>query len=337
MTKKILSVALLLVLFASAQAEGVEKKGNPMEKGLATINRATAEAHVGFLASDALMGRKMGTHHGYIAGEYLIAALKQMGATPLYGGGFAQEFEAYAPQNGRFTVAAGEIEKIRQTPHHRKLKLRNIVAKIEGKNPQEIVVVGAHYDHLGCDPTLAGDKIYNGADDNASGVQAVLQLLRAFQSAGEQPERTVIFALWDGEESGLLGSTYFVEHFADRGKLKGYINFDMIGRNNMNHRPWQLKYLYLERDSIFKRWLQDDIRRYGLRLDPDYVAEKDFDNGSDQVPFYKAGAKIVFYHTDGHPDYHRPSDHYERINWEKMIEITQAAYLCLWRMANDAF
>lgn len=72
--------------------------------------------------------------------------------------------------------------------------MRNVLAKIEGKNKDEIVIIGAHYDHLGIDPMLDGDQIYNGADDNASGVSAVLQIARAFLATGEQPERTVIFA-----------------------------------------------------------------------------------------------------------------------------------------------
>ncbi len=335
--KRILSIALLLALLAPVQTEAREKKNSPERRGLAAISRATAEAHVGFLASDALMGRKAGTEHGYIACEYLIAVLKQIGATPLYDSGFTQNFEAYATRHGGLAVKSDVVGNIKQTPHYRKLSLRNVLAKIEGKNPQEIVVVGAHYDHLGYDPTLADDKIFNGADDNASGVQAVLQILRAFLATGVQPERTVIFALWDGEETGLLGSSYFAEHFADMGKIKGYMNFDMIGRNNMEHRPQQLKYMYLEQDSVFRQWLESDIKEYSLRLDPDYVAAKDFNAGSDQVPFYKAGARIVWYHTDGHPDYHMPSDHSESLNWDKMVEITKASFLCLWRMANLAY
>ena len=89
------------------------------------------------------------------------------------------------------------------------------MGKIEGKNPSEIVIVGAHYDHLGIDPMLDGDQIYNGADDNASGVSAVLQIARAFLATGQQPERTVIFAFWDGEEKGLLGSKAFVQSFPE--------------------------------------------------------------------------------------------------------------------------
>ncbi len=333
MIKRIL---LITLIFASLQTVARDKKNSPEQKGLATINLATAEAHVGFLASDALMGRKMGTEHGYIAGEYLISVMKQIGATPLFSD-FTQDFEAYYAYNRGWMVDAEDIETIKKKPYHRKVKLRNVLAKIEGKNPQEIVVIGAHYDHLGYDPTTVDDKIFNGADDNASGVQAVLQILRAFMAAGQQPERTVIFALWDGEESTLLGSRYFTEHFSDMGKIKGYINLDMIGRNNMENRPQQLKYMYLEQDSIFQKWLQDDISRYTLRLDPDYAPAKDFSRGSDQASFYKKGVKIVFYHTDGNPDYHMPSDHYERLNWDKMLEITKAAYLCLWRMANKDF
>ena len=108
------------------------------------------------------------------------------------------------------------------------MALRNILGKIEGKNPNEIVIIGAHYDHIGYDPMLEGDQIYNGADDNASGVQAVLQVARAFLATGEQPERTVIFAFWDGEEKGLLGSRYFAMNYPDIKKVKGYLNYDMI-------------------------------------------------------------------------------------------------------------
>ena len=331
-------IALMLTLSATAVEAKKKKKSFAEEKGVASINIETAEAHVGFLASDALRGRESGTPEGYIAGEYLISVLKQMGATPLFGKEFAQPFEAYSSErrNAGFTVNNEAIEKLKQRPH-RVAKMRNILARIEGKNPEEIVVVGAHYDHLGYDPMLVGDKIFNGADDNASGVQAVLQILRAFIVNGEKPERTVIFALWDGEERGLLGSTYFVNNFADMKKVKGYMNFDMIGRNNMEERPQHFNLLYMTKDSVFADWLKKDIENHALRLDPNFVTSEDFSGGSDQVPFFKAGAKIVWYQTGAQPDFHMPTDEASLINWDKMVEITKAAYLCLWKMANSTF
>lgn len=339
MKKRLIILLTLMAAIAIVPAEAKKReKITPEQKGILTINRPTAEAHVEFLASDALKGRESGTEHGHIAGEYLIAVLKQMGATPLFGKDFAQPFDAYSIErkNAGFTVNPEGIEKIKKAPH-RIAPMRNILAKIEGKNPEEIVVVGAHYDHLGYDEMLVGDKIFNGADDNASGVQAVLQILRAFLATGEQPQRTVIFALWDGEERGLLGSTYFVNNFADIKKVKAYMNFDMIGRNNMNHRPHHFNLMYMPEDSIYKQWLLSDIQKHSLRLDPDFKTSEDFSGGSDQVPFFKAGASIAWYQTGGQPDFHMPTDECDRINWDKMVEITKAAFLCLWKMANNTF
>ena len=339
MKKRTLLFLALICTIAITPCDAKKKdKTTPEQKGVLSINRRTAEAYVEFLASDALMGRESGTEHGHIASEYLISVLKLMGATPLLEEGFAQPFKAYSAErkNDGFTVDPNKVKKLKAKPH-RAAPMRNILAKIEGRNPEEIVIVGAHYDHLGYDPMLVGDKIFNGADDNASGVQAVLQILNAFMATGQQPEKTVIFALWDGEERGLFGSTYFVNNFADIKKVKGYMNFDMIGRNNMEHRPQQLKYLYLAKDSVYATWLKEDIKKYSLALDPGFLPSDDLSGGSDQVPFFNAGASVVWYHTDGHADYHLPSDHAERINWDKMVDITKAAFLCLWKMANTDY
>jgi hypothetical protein len=216
-------IFLLLALLEAFVMPAVAKKHkvSPEQKGLQTISVATAKAHVEFLASDWLKGREAGTEWGHIAGEYLVSVLKLMGATPLMEDGFVQHFDAYSAYNDKartYHVAPAKVERIKANPH-RVAHMRNILAKIDGKNPDEIVVIGAHYDHLGYDPILAEDQIYNGADDNASGVQAVLQILKAFLSTGVQPDRTVIFALWDGEECGLCGSKYFVNNFADIKKL----------------------------------------------------------------------------------------------------------------------
>ena len=188
---------------------------------------------------------------------------------------------------------------------------------------------------LGIDETLAGDKIYNGADDNASGVSAVMQIARAFQASGKKPLRNVIIAFWDGEEKGLLGSKYFMQHCNFVKDIKGYLNFDMIGRNNRPEQPEHVVYFYTEAHPALGQWLKDDIARYGLKLQPDYRPWDRPVGGSDNASFAVHDIPIIWYHTDGHPDYHQPSDHADKLNWEKVVEITKASFLNAWNLANE--
>ena len=181
------------------------------------------------------------------------------------------------------------------------------------------------------------DQIYNGADDNASGVQAVLQVARAFLATGVQPERTTIFAFWDGEEKGLLGSRYFAQVYPEINKVKGYLNYDMIGRNNNEANPKHFVYFYTEAYPMFGDWLKNDIVTYGLELDPNYRPWDKPVGGSDNGTFAKLGIPIIWYHTDAHPDYHMPGDQGERCNWPKMVDITKASFLAFWKLANEKY
>lgn len=309
---------------------------SPVEKGLGTINKENAEAYIGFLASDELEGREAGLRGGRIAAEYIVSNLKTMGITPL-NASYYQPFEAYNKERqkrGRFQVHPDSIAQLKQGVHQ-KLSLRNILGKIEGKNPNEYVIIGAHYDHLGVDPKLEGDPIYNGADDNASGVSAVLQVAKAFLASGQQPERTVIFAFWDGEEKGLLGSEYFVQNCPFLKDIKGYLNYDMIGRNSNEAVPEQVDYFYTEANKAFGDWLKKDIEKYGLKLKPVYHPWDKPVGGSDNGSFAKRDIPIIWYHTNGHPDYHMPGDHIEKINWDKVVDITKASFLNMWNLANE--
>lgn len=309
---------------------------SPIERALNTINRSSAEATINFLASDELQGREAGFHGSRVTSEYIVSLLQWMGVSPLADSYF-QPFDAYRKERqkkGRLEVHPDSIAKLKQEVHQ-KLTMRNVLGMIPGKNTKEYVIVGAHFDHLGIDPALDGDQIYNGADDNASGVSAVLQIARAFLASGEQPERNVIFAFWDGEEKGLLGSKYFVQTCPFLSQIKGYLNFDMIGRNNKPQQPKQVVYFYTAAHPVFGDWLKEDIRKYGLQLEPDYRAWENPIGGSDNGSFAKVGIPIIWYHTDGHPDYHQPSDHADRLNWDKIVEITKASFLNMWKMANE--
>ena len=319
-----------IILFGLILVGTVTFAQSPVEKGLNTINRSSAEATIGFLASDELQGRD-------VSSEYIASILQWMGIQPLNESYF-QPFDAYRKERqkkGRLEVHPDSVAKLKQEVHQ-KLSMRNVLAMIPGKNMKEYVIVGAHFDHLGIDPALDGDQIYNGADDNASGVSAVLQIARAFLASGQQPERNVIFAFWDGEEKGLLGSKYFVQTCPFVSQIKGYLNFDMIGRNNKPEQPKHVVYFYTAAHPSFGDWLKKDIKKYGLQLEPDYRAWDNPVGGSDNGTFAKAGIPIIWYHTDGHPDYHQPSDHADRLNWDKIVEITKASFLNMWKMANEA-
>ena len=308
----------------------------PIERALNTINRSSAEATINFLASDELQGREAGFHGSRVTSEYIVSLLQWMGVSPLADSYF-QPFDAYRKERqkkGRLEVHPDSIAKLKQEVHQ-KLTMRNVLGMIPGKNTKEYVIVGAHFDHLGIDPALDGDQIYNGADDNASGVSAVLQIARAFLASGQQPERNVIVAFWDGEEKGLLGSKYFVQTCPFLSQIKGYLNFDMIGRNNKPQQPKQVVYFYTAAHPVFGDWLKEDIRKYSLQLEPDYRAWENPIGGSDNGSFAKVGIPIIWYHTDGHPDYHQPSDHADRLNWDKIVEITKASFLNMWKMANE--
>ena len=295
MKEKVLLIFFLcnVALFVSAQSH--------MEKGLQSISRSSTEAIINFLAGDELQGREAGFHGSRVASEYIVSLLQWIGVQPLNESYF-QPFEAYRKERqkkGRLEVHPDSIAKLKQEVHQ-KLSMRNVLGMIPGKNTKEYVIVGAHFDHLGIDPALDGDQIYNGAD-----------------------------------EKGLLGSKYFVQTCPFISRIKGYLNFDMIGRNNKPQQPEHVVYFYTAAHPVFGDWLKEDIKKYGLRLSPDYRAWDNPVGGSDNGSFAKAGIPIIWYHTDGHPDYHQPSDHADRLNWDKIVEITKASFLNMWKMSNE--
>lgn len=310
-----------------------------LEKGLHSINKNTAEACITFLAGDELEGREAGTHGANIASAYLMSEMQEIGIVPLTNNGYYQMFEACNKERtmrgGRWQVNTDSINKLKNGIH-RSIKMRNVLGMIPGKNKNEYVVIGAHFDHLGVDPTLEGDQIYNGADDNASGVSAVIQIAQAFIKSGKEPERNVIFAFWDGEEKGLLGSKYFVENCSFINQIKAYLNFDMIGRNKDEQKPKHVDFFYTEAYPAFEKWSKDDIKKYHLQLEPVFRPWDKPIGGSDNGPFAQKGIPIMWYHTDGHRDYSMPGDHAEKLNWNKIVEITKAAFLNAWKLANES-
>lgn len=282
-----------------------------MDRGYRTIQSADARLFVGILASDSLQGRKAGEAGGRMAATYIVSLLDEWGIEPLSDDGYLQPFAVDG------------------------CDMNNILAVIPGKR-NEYVIVGAHYDHLGIGVAVDGDSCYNGADDNASGVSAVLQIARAVKKTRRTPQRGIIFAFWDGEEKGLLGSRHFVENCSFLSDVSAYMNFDMAGRGPVDN-PKHLTYFYTASHPLFGDWLKEDMEARLFSFIPDYRAWDKPTGGSDNAWFAKNGIPIVWYHTEGHPDYHRPSDTADKIDYEKLIDITRAAFLCVWRLANEVY
>lgn len=330
--KRLAFLAVLAMLLFSAPA--MAQRG--MKKGLATINRATAEAHVRFLADDELLGRYMGSPGGRVASNYIVAQLRQLGVAPLLESYF-QPFEAYFFKSRKKLYPQGhpDIPSVYLVSDVITFRMRNVLGVIPGRRADEYVIIGAHYDHLGYNTRLESDSVYNGADDNASGVSAVLQLARAFAASGVRPERTVVFAFWDGEECGTFGSRHYLETRDTTKVLAAYMNYDMIGRNKYPDRPRHVVCFYPEAHPAFGGWLRSDIEKYGLRLEPEYKSYDKPIGGSDNAPFGERGIPVIWYHTDGHPDFHQPGDEADRINWDKLVEITRASFMAAWRLANE--
>lgn len=300
----------LVVALLSLYPLGVSSQ-KYIERGYRTILSSDARVFVEILASDSLQGRDAGEEGGRKAAAYIVSLLKQWGIKPFGSDGYQQPFAVDG------------------------CAMNNILAVIPGKS-KEFVVVGAHYDHLGISVAVDGDSCYNGADDNASGVSAVLQIARAVKTAGKKPERSIIFAFWDGEEMGLLGSRHFVENCSFLSDVSAYINFDMIGRGPVEN-PKHLTYFYTASHPVFGDWLKEDMAVRNFSFVPDYRAWENPTGGSDNACFAKNGIPVVWYHTEGHPDYHLPSDTADKIDYEKMTDITRAAFLCTWRLANEKY
>jgi hypothetical protein len=358
MKRRISFCIVALLLFSPlgyAQKAAKKSSENQQNIGLKSISKQGVEAHLSFLASDALEGREAGKNGGLVAAEYIKAVLKELGIPSFYDNYF-QPFEAYSPARERqveFQVHPDSIAKYKQEPAYRRLALRNVVGYIEGQRTDEYIVIGAHYDHVGIDELLVGDQIYNGADDNASSVAAVLQVAKAIVASGKKPLRTILFAFWDGEEVNYLGSEYFVLHFTKLQDIKAYINLDMVGRNEgfvpILYPEFQLPaptaentaggtqfhLLYTRELTPLSEQLEQEIVKNKLNIIPKFRILEHQSRGSDFLPFSLRTIPILWFFTGLHPDYHTPKDEVATIDLDKLTDITKSVFLSLWDLSNN--
>lgn len=209
------------------------------------------------------------------------------------------------------------------------VKAGNIVAKVEGSDPvleDEVVIVGAHYDHEGKDNN---GQFYPGADDNASGTAAVLELARAFKNMETKPKRTILFILFTAEEKGLLGARFYVDNpLFPLEKTVAYINLDMIGRNDVDQMGVLGKYQYPKLFNIIER-INKKTANFELNFNVD-----EFIKNSDHFPFMRKKVPSVFFNSGMHDELHTPRDTVDRIIKEKVEKVAQLVFLTLWETAN---
>ena len=221
------------------------------------------------------------------------------------------------------------------------VKGENVLGFIEGTDlKEEVLIITAHYDHLGKKDT----SIYNGADDNASGTSAILEIAEAFMKAKNDsvgPRRSILIMAVSGEEKGLLGSKYYTENaIYPLEKTIANLNIDMIGRVDKYHED--ANYVYLigsDRISSELHNISEEVNRKNFNIELDYTFnEKDDPNRyyyrSDHYNFAKNNIPVIFYFNGIHEDYHKPTDTTEKIDFEKIQKITRFIFLTAWELAN---
>lgn len=322
--------ALTLLVFITALHCFAQKKtvNNDPARFMNTITAEKLRTMLYVVASDEMEGRDTGSKGQKKAGKYLIDQYKKNKISyPKGANNYYQPIPA-AYLNAKRNENLPDSE--------------NIWVYIEGsEKPDEIVVISAHYDHVG----IKNGDIYNGADDDGSGTVAVVQIAEAFQNAkkeGHGPKRSILFLHVTGEEHGLHGSRFYSEHpLFPIANTVADINIDMIGRRDFDH-PDTNNYVYvigadrLSSDLHNITVAQNDKYTH-LDLDFKFNDPKDpnhFYERSDHYNFAKFGIPAVFLFNGVHADYHQKTDEVEKIEFDALAKRTQLAFVIAWDLAN---
>lgn len=286
--KAICTTLVCCMLFLNAAGTVAAKEAVWLDVARSSITTSELHSHVSVLADDLLEGREAGSRGGRVAAKYIIDRLSEAGLQP-------------AGDSGQFT---------QQFLHNH----QNLLAVVPGADPElskEYVLIGAHYDHVGYGSRRNSfgpwGYIHNGADDNASGVASVLEVVDALSKSQYRPSRSILFAFWDGEEQGLLGSKHWKHNpTVPLDAIRLAINIDMVGRMTKGRiEVGGTRSAIGARRLLSSSNLNDDVW-----LDFNW----EYKNNSDHWTFFEAGVPSLYLHTGLHDDYHRPSDDVEKLN-----------------------
>ncbi|HEV8140555.1 MAG TPA: M20/M25/M40 family metallo-hydrolase [Pyrinomonadaceae bacterium] len=278
-------------------------------KTATTVTEQSVRQYMGALASDDMRGRGSATADELAAAKYIASQLKSLKIEPAGDNG---DYLQTVKFTRRARGAPADAPAVEQTTI-------NVLAIMRGSDPKlskETVLLSAHLDHLGVRPNLPGDNIFNGADDDASGVTAVLELAQAL-AEGPKPKRTVVFALFGSEEIGGYGARYFQEHPpVPIETFVANLEFEMIARPDSAVAADTLWLTGYERSN-----LGPELARHGAKLVADPHPEQNFFRRSDNFVLARQG---IIAHTVSsfglHTDYHRPSDDLSHVDFKHMTD-----------------
>ncbi|WP_121666049.1 M28 family metallopeptidase [Mesonia aquimarina] len=289
-------LTLFFVIFLYAFAEGFSQE---------TITEKELENHIQFLTADSLAGRFPGTKANEQVVDYLVNDFKSNNIPTLI-----QEFEAEL----RKDTTSGTTW--------------NVLGLVEGNDSilkKEVIILGAHYDHLG----KKDDSIYHGADDNASGTAALLEIAEKIIAHKNNLKRSLVFIAFGAEEQGLLGSQFFVENpIVPIENIKLMINMDMLGSLN------EKSHVYMGGAGTFPEG-EKLMRNLGKPNNINPVVHAGSVGGSDHVSFYKKEISVLGIHTGGNEHYHKPTDTIETLNISGEVNVANYIYQAIMEIATS--
>ena len=311
--------ALLLGLSTSCRVH----QPPPVTAKTVTLDSAWAMSLLSALADDSMQGRGTATPGGDRAARLIADRMRAYGLVPAGDSGFFQRvpLSASTASTGSRHLA---LVTSGETPAAT-VRAVNVVGMVRGADPSlrdQVVLIDAHYDHLGIGPAVNGDSIYNGADDDGSGVVAVLGAARAL-TAGPPPRRTVLFLATTGEELGLLGTRWYIEHpAAPLDRMVANLEIEMIGRpDSLAGGPGKGWLTGFERSTM-----GPTLAQAGIPIVADPHPAQQFYLRSDNIAFAQRGIPAHTLSSYGmHRDYHTPADEISRIDGAHLATMVQAA------------
>jgi hypothetical protein len=299
--------------------------------GHKTQDPPVAESHVravmSVLADDSLQGRMTGSPGSAKAATFIARQMGAIGLIPAGDSGYFQRVPIALTRrsNGQQRLSLlNDFAALDTFPTSQRRPGVNVLGILRGSDPAlsaQVVLVDAHYDHLGVGKPVNGDSIYNGADDDASGTTAVIEIARSI-AAGAPPKRTILFVATTGEEVGLLGTRWFIDHPpVPLRSIESNLEIEMIGRPDSlaggPGRAWLTGYARSTMGAMFTF--------AGLPIVADARPSQHFFERSDNIAYARMGIPAHTLSTfDLHSDYHRPSDELSRIDFDHMTRVIQA-------------